>query len=232
MRASCAVSWSVLPLCLLVRGGARGDELESRALREGLDAHGREHRVGESKLRAGVDTPTLPAQPFTVEEMTPCQLGPKRCGAEMLDRLLIESFGASAVVEQRLWSGRRCRAPNRCRSPRRSRRSAPGLRQRGSDRSSRTAASTSSTIAQTDTNRSGQASHASCAASTCLLVATETVAEHGRRPVLELESQSVTIGGGPDAGGLERGEGLARRDRARRRGACPRTARSGCRSPR
>jgi hypothetical protein len=47
---------------------ARGQELATRAVREGLDAHGGEHVVGAPLLLACVEASALAAQPLPVDE--------------------------------------------------------------------------------------------------------------------------------------------------------------------
>ena len=56
---------------------ACGLQLGARALGEGLGAHRCEQVVGHAQLVAGINPLALVAQPFAVEQVCPCEVGPQ-----------------------------------------------------------------------------------------------------------------------------------------------------------
>src|SRR6266487_1025100 len=67
----------------------------------GAGAYRVEQQVGGVQLVAGVDPAVLAAEPLTVEQVGPGELGPQLGAAEPLDRLGVALFGLLAFADQR-----------------------------------------------------------------------------------------------------------------------------------
>jgi hypothetical protein len=84
----------------LARRLAGGLQLVPGPLGEGLHAHQAVQLMSDAQLLAGVQAPTLAAQPFTVERMGAGERHTNAGAAEPLDRLEVEVFGRLAVAQQ------------------------------------------------------------------------------------------------------------------------------------
>ena len=80
---------------------AGGEEFPARALGEGVGADRVEQVVGGAQLVAGVEPAVLPAEPLTVEQVSPGQVGPQLGAAQPLDRLGVALLGLPAFADQR-----------------------------------------------------------------------------------------------------------------------------------
>ena len=101
MCSSCEVSWLYgvdLAFADLLAGG---EEFPARALGEGVGADRVEQVVGGLQVVAGVEPAVLPAEPLTVEQVRPGQVGPQRSATQPLDRLGVALLGLPALADQR-----------------------------------------------------------------------------------------------------------------------------------
>jgi hypothetical protein len=73
----------------------------SRAARSAkvLDAHPREHLVGDAQLLPHIEPQALPAQPLAVEEMRASELRAHADAPEPLDRFAVEVIGGLVLAQ-------------------------------------------------------------------------------------------------------------------------------------
>ena len=84
----------------LAHGLTGGQQFATGTLGERLDSHPGELVIGDAQLGAGVDPPTLAAQPFAIQQVRPRVFAPDAGSPEPLDGLLVERLGRGRLAEQ------------------------------------------------------------------------------------------------------------------------------------